>query len=40
MQLVEVADSVVLGGVAEVVSSTPTVGHKNIIYSRLSLSQT
>ena len=29
-QLVEVTDSAVLGGVAEVVSSNPTVGHKNI----------
>ena len=29
-QLVEVADSAVLGGVAEVVSSIPTMGHKNI----------
>ena len=29
-QLVEVTDSVVLGGVAEVVSSNPTVRHKNI----------
>ena len=29
-QLVEVADSAVLGGVVEVVSSIPTVGHKNI----------
>ena len=28
--LVEVADSAVLGGVVEVVSSIPTVGHKNI----------
>ena len=27
-QLVEVTDSAVLGGVAEVVSSNPTVGHK------------
>ena len=27
-QLVELTDSVVLGGVAEVVSSNPTVGHK------------
>ena len=27
MQLVEVADSAVLGGVAEVVSSIPTVGY-------------
>ena len=30
VQLVEVTDSAVLGGVAEVVSSNPTVGHKNI----------
>ena len=29
-QLVEVTDSAVLGGVVEVVSSNPTVGHKNI----------
>ena len=29
-QLVEVTDSAVLGGVAVVVSSNPTVGHKNI----------
>ena len=29
-QLVEVADSAVLGGVVEVVNSIPTVGHKNI----------
>ena len=29
-QLVEVTDSAVLGGVAEVVSSNPMVGHKNI----------
>ena len=29
-QLVEVTDSAVLGGAAEVVSSNPTVGHKNI----------
>ena len=29
-QLVEVTDSAVLGGVAEVVSSNPTVGHKNV----------
>ena len=29
-QLVEVTDSAVLGGVAEVVSSNPTEGHKNI----------
>ena len=29
-QLVEVTDSAVLGGVAEVVSSNPAVGHKNI----------
>ena len=29
-QLVEVTESAVLGGVAEVVSSNPTVGHKNI----------
>ena len=29
-QLVEVTDSAVLGGVAEVLSSNPTVGHKNI----------
>ena len=29
-QFVEVTDSAVLGGVAEVVSSSPTVGHKNI----------
>ena len=29
-QLVEVTDSTVLGGVAEVVSSNPTVGHKII----------
>ena len=29
-QLVEVTDSAVLGGVAEVVSLNPTVGHKNI----------
>ena len=29
-QLVEVTDSAVLGGVAEVVSSNPTVGHKYI----------
>ena len=29
-QLIEVADSAVLGGVAEVVSSIPTVSHKNI----------
>ena len=29
-QLVEVTDSAVLGGVADVVSSNPTVGHKNI----------
>ena len=29
-QLVEVMDNAVLGGVAEVVSSNPTVGHKNI----------
>ena len=29
-QLVEVADSAVLGGVVEVMSSIPTVGHKNI----------
>ena len=29
-QLVEVADSAVLGGVVEVVSSIPAVGHKNI----------
>ena len=28
--LVEVTDSAVLGGVAEVVSSNATVGHKNI----------
>ena len=28
--VVEVTDSAVLGGVAEVVSSNPTVGHKNI----------
>ena len=27
-QLVEVTDSAVLGGVADVVSSIPTVGHK------------
>ena len=27
-QLVQVTDSAVLGGVAEVVSSNPTVGHK------------
>ena len=30
VQLVEVADSAVLGGIVEVVSSIPTVGHKNI----------
>ena len=30
-QLVEVTDSAVLGGVAGVVSSNPTVGHKNIL---------
>ena len=30
VQLVEVTDSAVLGGVAEVVSSNPTVSHKNI----------
>ena len=29
-QLVEVTDSVVLGGVAQVVSSNPTVGHLNV----------
>ena len=29
-QLVEVTDSAVLGGVAEVVSSNPTVGHRTI----------
>ena len=29
-QLVEVADSAVLGGVVDVVSSIPTVGYKNI----------
>ena len=29
-QLVLVTDSAVLGGVAEVVSSNPTLGHKNI----------
>ena len=29
-QLVEVRDSAVLGGVAEVMSSNPTLGHKNI----------
>ena len=29
-QLVEVADSAVLGGVVEVVSSIPMVGHRNI----------
>ena len=29
-QLAEVTDSAVLGGVAEIVSSDPTVGHKNI----------
>ena len=29
-QLVEVTDSAVLGGVVEVVSLNPTVGHKNI----------
>ena len=29
-QLVEVADSAVLGGVVEILSSIPTVGHKNI----------
>ena len=32
LQLVEVADSAVLGGVVEVVSSIPTVGHK-ILFS-------
>ena len=32
-QLVEVADSAVLGGVAEVVSSIPTEGHKNIFHN-------
>ena len=31
-QLVEVTDSAVLGGVVEVVSSNPTVGHKKIKY--------
>ena len=30
--LVEVTDSAVLRGVAEVVSSDPTVGHKNIFF--------
>ena len=29
-QLVEVVDSAVLGGVDEIVSSIPMVGHKNI----------
>ena len=29
-QLVEVTDGAMLGGVAEVVSSNPTVGHKNL----------
>ena len=29
-QLVEVTESAVLGGVVEVVSSNPMVGHKNI----------
>ena len=29
-EMVEVTDSAVLGGDAEVVSSNPTVGHKNI----------
>ena len=32
-QLVEVADSAVLGDVAKVVSSIPMVGHKNIFSS-------
>ena len=31
-QFVEVTDSAVLGGVAEVVSSNSTVGHKNIFH--------
>ena len=29
--LVEITDSAVLGGVAEIVSSNPTVGHKHFI---------
>ena len=29
-QLVEMADSAVLGGVVDVVSSNPTMGHENI----------
>ena len=36
-QLVEVTDSAVLGSVAEVVSSNPTVGHKNIFQHLLAL---
>ena len=36
-QLVEVTDSAVLGGVVEVVSSIPTMGHK-IVFSIFRLS--